>query len=332
VLVSVIVPVFDEEENIEPLFNAIVSAISSKERLEVIFVDDGSRDGSLEILKRLAHSYDEAQYIRFSRNFGHQAALRAGMEAAKGDCVITMDGDFQHPPLLIPSMIEAFRKGFDIVATKRLDINPGFVDAPSLIKRLTSKLFYTLSNSLSEIKIEPGAADFRLVSKKANTLLLRLKERNLYLRGAIPWLGLPTTILEYSPEKRRYGRSKYNFAKMWTLALDGITSFSIRPLRLTSIAGAIISCIGFLYALYALIMRIFTARTVEGWTSLLISILIIGGIQLISLGILGEYLGKLFMETKGRPSFIIQETSLPAYNTSTVLQGFRNSPGEDLLQ
>jgi dolichol-phosphate mannosyltransferase len=310
VVVSVIVPIFDEEENIEPLVDAIESVLGAAGTYEVIFVDDGSRDGSLEILRRLVLVHEHIQYIRFSRNFGHQAALKAGLEASKGDCVITMDGDFQHPPTLLPTMIKTFEEGFDVVATKRLDPIPGCANAPSLLKRITSALFYRLSNSLSETRVEPGTADFRLLSKKAKDLLLGLKEHNLYIRGAIPWLGLSTAVLEYTPEKRRYGRTKYSLAKMWALALDGITSFSIRPLRLTSIAGAIISCMGFLYAAYAFILRIFTAKTVEGWTSLLISVLIIGGIQLISIGIVGEYLGKLFMEAKGRPPFIIQETSI----------------------
>ncbi len=323
--VSVVIPVFNEEGNIEALAGALAEALDAALAAgcegcppiaagdyELIFVDDGSGDRSLFILRGLARKNQRVRYISFSRNFGHQAALRAGLEAAQGECVVMMDGDFQHPPSLVPALIAEYERGFDIVSTKRVEPNAaarGSRERTPLVKRLTSRLFYSLINKLSDTKLEPGSADFRLVSRRARDLLLSMKEHNLFLRGAIPWTGLPSTEISYTPDRRRSGETKYTLSKMLSLALDGITSFSVKPLRLTSVAGALISGLGFAYALYALVIRLTTNKTVEGWTSILISILIIGGIQLISLGIIGEYLGKLFMETKGRPHYVVKEAS-----------------------
>lgn len=319
--VSVVIPVFNEEGNIEALAEALDAALATEGEghrplaaggYELVFVDDGSSDRSLFILRGLAGKDRRVRYISFSRNFGHQAALRAGLEAAGGECVVMMDGDFQHPPSLVPALIAEYERGFDIVATKRVEpdaAGQGNRERTPLVKRLTSRLFYALANKLSDTKLEPGSADFRLLSRRARDVLLSMKEHNLFLRGAIPWTGLPSTEISYTPDRRRSGETKYTFSKMLSLALDGITSFSVKPLRLTSFAGIFISGIGFAYALYALIIRLATDKTVEGWTSILISILIIGGIQLISLGIIGEYLGKLFMETKGRPHYIVKEAS-----------------------
>jgi len=323
--VSVVIPVFNEEGNIEALAGALAEALDAALAAgcegcppiaagdyELIFVDDGSGDRSLFILRGLARKNQRVRYISFSRNFGHQAALRAGLEVAQGECVVMMDGDFQHPPSLVPALIAEYERGFDIVSTKRVEPNAaacGSRERTPLVKRLTSRLFYSLINKLSDTKLEPGSADFRLVSRRARDLLLSMKEHNLFLRGAIPWTGLPSTEISYTPDRRRSGETKYTLSKMLSLALDGITSFSVKPLRLTSVAGALISGLGFAYALYALVIRLATNKTVEGWTSILISILIIGGIQLISLGIIGEYLGKLFMETKGRPHYVVKEAS-----------------------
>ena len=306
---SVVVPVFNEEGNIGPMASALEEVLKDVGRYELVFVDDGSGDGSLARLRGLASADERIRYISFSRNFGHQAALRAGLEAALGDCVVTMDGDFQHPPSFIPRLLAEFEKGYDMVTTRRGESGRGSANRAPLVKRITSRVFYSAINALSDIHIEPGSADFRLLSRRAVDALLSMKESGLFLRGAIPWIGLPHSEIDYIPERRLSGTSKYTMAKMISLALDGITSFSVRPLRLTSFAGVAISCIGFAYALYALLMRILTTKTVEGWTSILISVLIIGGIQLLSLGIIGEYLGKLFIEAKGRPRFIVKEVS-----------------------
>jgi dolichol-phosphate mannosyltransferase len=306
---TVVIPVYNEEENLQPLARTLMEVLPGQPAFTILFVDDGSGDGSLALLKKMAAQDKRIAYLSLSRNFGHQAALRAGLEVAQGDCVVTMDGDFQHPPELIPSMIEAYRKGFDIVATRRLDAAPDGDKGLAPGKRLGSRLFYALMKVLGDVKIEPGSADFRLLSRRAVKALLSMPERTLFLRGAVPWIGFPSTELSYRPGKRRSGETKYSFSAMFSFALDGITSFSVKPLRLASMFGCLISAAGFLYALYALIVRLFTDKTVEGWTSLLISVLIIGGIQLIFMGIIGEYLGKLFLEAKHRPHYLVKERS-----------------------
>ncbi|HOI22243.1 MAG TPA: glycosyltransferase family 2 protein [Spirochaetales bacterium] len=306
---TVVIPVYNEEENLQPLARTLMEVLAGQPAFTILFVDDGSGDGSLALLKKMAAQDKHIAYLSLSRNFGHQAALRAGLEVAQGDCVVTMDGDFQHPPELIPSMIEAYRKGFDIVATRRLDAAPDGDKGLAPGKRLGSRLFYALMKVLGDVKIEPGSADFRLLSRRAVKALLSMPERTLFLRGAVPWIGFPSTELSYRPGNRRSGSSKYSFSAMFSFALDGITSFSVKPLRLASMFGCLISAAGFLYALYALIVRLFTDKTVEGWTSLLISVLIIGGIQLIFMGIIGEYLGKLFLEAKHRPHYLVKERS-----------------------
>jgi len=307
--VSVVIPVFNEEDNIAALAAALSGALPAPGNHELIFVDDGSTDRSIHVLRSLSREDSRIRYLSFSRNFGHQTALRAGIEASRGDCVVMMDGDFQHPPSFVPSLIAEYEKGFDIVTTRRIDGGSGSPERPPFAKRVTSRLFYAIANALSDTRIEPGSADFRLLSRKARDAILSMKEHNLFLRGAIPWTGLPSSEVTYPPGQRKSGSTKYTLSKMFALALDGITSFSTKPLRLTSYAGILISGAGFLYAAYALAIRLFTDRTVEGWTSILISILIIGGIQLLSLGIIGEYLGKLFMEAKGRPHYIVKESS-----------------------
>jgi dolichol-phosphate mannosyltransferase len=306
---TVVIPVYNEEENLQPLARTLMEVLAGQPAFTILFVDDGSGDGSLALLKKMAAQDKRIAYLSLSRNFGHQAALRAGLEVAQGDCVVTMDGDFQHPPELIPSMIEAYRKGFDIVATRRLDAAPDGDKGLAPGKRLGSRLFYALMKVLGDVKIEPGSADFRLLSRRAVKALLSMPERTLFLRGAVPWIGFPSTELSYRPGKRRSGETKYSFSAMLSFALDGITSFSVKPLRLASMFGCLISAAGFSYALYALIVRLFTDKTVEGWTSLLISVLIIGGIQLIFMGIIGEYLGKLFLEAKHRPHYLVKERS-----------------------
>jgi glycosyltransferase involved in cell wall biosynthesis len=289
--VSVVVPACDEAENLVELAGRI------------LFVDDGSEDGSLEVLRGLAKADLRIRYISFTRNFGHQNALKAGFDAARGACVITMDADLQHPPELLLLLVDRWRSGCDVVSTIRAD-DPG-LPRPKL---LASRFFYSLVNSLSEVPIRKGAADFRLLSRPVVDTLRFMPERDPFFRGLVPWTGFRQEEIPYTPAPRLHGATKYGFGKMLKLALDGITSFSVKPLRLTTALGAVISLFAFLYAVYALAMRLFTDSTAAGWTSILISVLFIGGIQLLSLGIIGEYLGKLFMESKGRPHYIVRES------------------------
>lgn len=301
---SVIIPAYNEEGNIAALVARLVPAIEFCPDYEIIFVDDGSTDDSLEILRNLHLSNPKLNYISLSRNFGHQNAIRAGLNKSTGDCIVTMDADLQHPPELIQSMIDKWIEGYHIVYTVRRQGNLSF------FKKITSKLFYKVINRLADIKLEQGSADFRLLDRSVVGILNEMHENSLFLRGMVSWLGFKQFSIDYKPEDRNWGKTKYPTNKMLRFAITGITSFSMKPLQISTLLGTIIASFAFIYGSIAVIMKLFTNTTVSGWTSLLVSVLFIGGIQLIMLGIIGEYLGNIFIETKKRPNFIIKEKSL----------------------
>lgn len=301
--ISIVIPVFNEEGNIRPLIVEIKKNIPSKYLIEYIFVDDGSTDKTLEIIKSIATKSNNIHYLSFTRNFGHQFALKAGLDFAKGSAVISLDGDFQHPPAIIPKMIKKWEEGFKIVYTKRLpDKNT------SIIKTLTSNFFYKLINSLSETKIDVGSADFRLLDRQVVDVIKQSTESTLFLRGLVSWTGFPAYGIDYLPEKRAWGKSKYSYARMMHFALDAITSFSTVPLRFATIIGLFMSAFSGIYGLYAIIVWFINPKDVIiGWPSVIISVLFIGGLQLLILGIVGEYIGKIFLESKKRPLYIVKE-------------------------
>lgn len=299
--VSIIIPCYNEESNINQLYKSLSEHINDFS-YELLFIDDGSTDKTLDNIKTIASTNKQVKYISLSRNFGHQNALKAGYDSAKGDCVICMDADLQHPPELILEMINLWQKGYKIVTTKRnQDKSLG------LFKRITSRVFYKIINFLSEVKIENGTADFRLLDKQVVQELKKINEKFLFYRGLIPWLGFSQIQLEYIAPPRFSGKTKYSFSKMLHFASDGITSFSVKPLKVSIYLGFLIAFAAFLYILYAIYISVFTDNAVAGWTSTIISVLFIGGIQLIMIGIVGNYLGKLFMENKKRPNYIIKE-------------------------
>jgi dolichol-phosphate mannosyltransferase len=306
-LVSVIIPVFNEEGGINKIADRLDQVFVGLEKYdyEIIFVDDGSSDGSLSEIETLNRANPKIKYLSFSRNFGHQTAVKAGLDHASGQCAISMDADLQHPPELIPEMIHKWREGYDIVYTKRLDDKK-----LPLLKRLSSRMYYRTINLLSDIKIDQGAADFRLIDGKVLNILKNLSEDKLFLRGMVKWLGFTQIGLEYMPAEREFGRTKYNPRKMVSLAIDGITSFSTRPLRIASWIGLITASIGGIYGLYALYGYIWGGLNLTGWTSLIVAVIFLGGVQLITLGIIGEYIGKLFMQVKGRPNYVIQKSKI----------------------
>ncbi len=303
--ISIIVPCFNEEGNIKVLYKKIKEVLSNY-NLEHIFVDDNSTDNTLNILKKLSSENSDIKYLSFSRNFGHQNALRAGLEYATGDCVISMDADLQHPPKLILELINKWKEGYDIVYTIRKD-----VENISKFKKITASIFYKLINKISDIEIKKGAADFRLLDKKIVSVLIKdITEYHLFYRGLISWIGYRQIGIEYIPNKRFSGKTKYSLFKMINFAISGITSFSTKPLKLAIFLGLIISIFTGIYGLYALGVSIFTDTTVKGWTSVLLSILFIGGVNMILLGIIGEYVGKLYMQSKKRPYFLIKKTNI----------------------
>lgn len=302
--VSVIVPILNEEGNIDLLIEKVTNILKEYSDYELLFVDDGSTDGTLKIIQRQREQNSRIQFLSFSRNFGHQSALRAGLDFATGDCVISMDGDMQHPPELIPKLIEKWQEGCDVVYTIRKD-DP----KTSYLKRKTANVFYGVMNRFSDVKIDKGVADFRLLDRDVLEVIKTIRENNLFLRGMIAWLGFRQCGVEYLPEKRYWGETKYTFKKMIKFALEGITSFSIKPLRISTVLGYALAFSAFLYGVYAIGIKLFTDNAVSGWTSLLAGILFIGGMQMVMIGILGEYLGKLFIESKKRPNYIIKEKS-----------------------
>lgn len=299
--VSVVIPCFNEKDNIDILYRHLSIVIEAYTDYELIFVDDGSTDDTLETIRSVAEKDPRVRYISLSRNFGHQYALKAGLDHAGGDCVISMDADMQHPPELIPAMIEKWREGYEVVNTIR-----GDQKSLSASKKLSSGLFYFIINRLSSVEIKPGIADFRLLDRKVVDALKQFSENHLFLRGLIPWMGFRQTSVHFEPADRHKGTTKYTFTRMLRLALDGITSFSSRPLYLSISVGSIIAGIAFLYGIYAVYVHLFTDDALPGWTSITASVLFIGGIQLIMLGIIGIYLGKLFIENKKRPNYIIR--------------------------
>lgn len=309
-LVSIILPAFNEEENLVVAVEKIaenLKGLQEKYAFELIFVNDGSSDRTLSLLRQLHQKYpDWVHYLSFSRNFGHMSALRCGYDHARGQAVICMDADLQHPPAFIPVFLEKWAEGYEIVYTSRQDD-----EKTGWLKRMSSSSFYRLMNRFSDVNLEPGAADFRLLDRKVVDLIRQSRENDLFIRGFIPWVGFQQHKIPYTPDQRYAGQSKYTLRKMLRLAVNGITAFSVRPLRIATFLGAVISGLAFLYAIYALYAHFVLEETVQGWTSVLISVLVMGGLQLLTLGIIGEYLGRLFIQAKGRPPYIVQESSLP---------------------
>ncbi len=301
---SVIVPAYNEADGLQKFLVRLDSVLANFPDAEIIVVDDGSTDATLDILRAAAAGDSRLQYLSLTRNFGHQTALRAGLECANGDAVITMDADLQHPPEQIPRMVERWRSGCEVVNMLRED------DDTPFFKRITSTLFYRFINSISDYRVEPGSSDFRLLDRKVVAELNRLPERGVFLRGVIPWMGYRQCNFKYRPEPRHAGASKYSLRKMIGLGLAGVTSSSYRPLHLTTFMGVVMSLFAMLYAMYALGVKLFVGTAISGWTSLLLSIMLFGGVQLIMLGIIGEYLGRVLREVKGRPEFVVRESSV----------------------
>lgn len=300
-MLSIVLPAYSEADNVKPLSERIIDTVKQLGiDFEIIFVDDGSRDGTFLQVKELSEKDPHIRGIKLSRNFGHQVALYAGLIEAKGERIIMMDADGQHPPELISELIDKLGEGYDVVNTIRKESkNTGF------FKRGSSKLFYRIFNLLSDIRIEPAAADFRIMNRKALDAFLSLGEHNRFTRGLVTWMGFNQTSIPYIAPERFSGKSKYTFRKMRRFAFDGLTSFSTRPLRISTLLGFLILIFGIAYAIYAIIMFII-GHTNPGWTSLLITILIMGGVQLFSIGIIGEYIARIYYESKGRPHFFIE--------------------------
>ncbi|MFC2089184.1 glycosyltransferase family 2 protein [Bacteroidota bacterium] len=300
-MLSIILPSYHEEQNVKFIYDEILKALDNTKDLELIYVDDGSTDNTFEEVKKLAEKDKRVRGIRFSRNFGQQAANLAGMHEARGDLIVMMDADGQHPPSIIPSMLKMMEEGYDVVNTRRI-----YSEHVGLFRKIFSRLFYKVISFLSEVNIDNSQVDFRLVNRKALDAFLQFQEHNRFNRGLFTWMGFRQTQIEFTADNRNAGKSNYNFRNLRALAVDGITSFSIRPLKISLYMGLIVLILGIIYAIYAII-NYFTGVPNPGWTSLITTILILGGTQLLSLGIIGEYLGRIFYESKKRPLYFISD-------------------------
>ncbi len=304
--ISVIIPVFNEEKNLAVLHERLVDAVTSvTNNYEFIFVNDGSKDNSLTVIKDLAQKNPQIKYIDFSKNFGHQLAVFAGLEHAKGNVVVIIDADLQDPPELIKDLYAKMKQGYDVVYAKREERI-----GESWHKIMTAKLFYRFINSMSEVSIPLDTGDYRIISKKINDIIVSMPERNKFLRGQIAWAGFNQTFVNYKRDERYAGKTNYSYGKMFSFAFDGITAFSNLPLRLATYMGFLVSLISFVVILYTLYQKYINGSVVQGWSSLMVSILFIGGVQLICLGIIGEYLGRIMDNVKQRPLYIVKESKL----------------------
>ncbi|MHA6310401.1 glycosyltransferase family 2 protein [Pantoea sp. S-LA4] len=303
--ISLIVPVLNEEEAIPIFYSAVRELDQFKGKdVEIVFINDGSSDGTESIINRLSSEDNLVKAISFTRNFGKEPALYAGLEFATGDAIIPIDVDLQDPIEVIPELIAKWQEGYDVVLAKRADRS-----CDSYLKRRTASAFYRMHNKISNPKIEENVGDFRLMSKDIVKSILRLKERNIFMKGLLSWVGGKTAVVEYRREDRVAGKSKFNGWKLWNLALEGFTSFSTFPLRIWSYIGLTVAGLSFFYGLFMIFEKLVYGNAVHGYTSIMVSILFLGGVQLIGIGVLGEYIGRIYIESKRRPKFILKNNT-----------------------
>lgn len=302
---SVIIPVYNEEANIQALYERLTSVMRSMSgEYELVFINDGSRDKTFPMVRALAQTDVHVKYIHLSRNFGHQIAVSAGLDACQGDRVVIIDADLQDPPELIAEMDARMNEGFEVVYARRKKRV-----GESKAKLLTARFFYRILARIASINIPLDTGDFRIMDRKVVDVLKAMPEQNKFLRGQISWIGFRQTYVEYDRAERHAGTTGYTYAKMFRFALDGITSFSDAPLRLASWMGFLVSGLAFLALVYALWGKFVLNQSVPGWASLIVSVLFLGGIQLISLGVIGEYLSRISANVKNRPLYIVAETN-----------------------
>jgi glycosyltransferase involved in cell wall biosynthesis len=301
---SIVLPAYNEAANIAPMVAALQAVMAPLGRAEIIFVDDGSSDSTRAVLRAAVAADPAVRYLSFTRNFGHQAALRAGLHHARGRAIVVMDCDFEHPPELIAELVAAWRGGAKIVATRRSDDEA----AVSTMKRLSSQLYYRLLDAIGDVRIAPGSADFMLLDRVVVDLVNGLEDQDMFLRGLVRWLGFPLVTIPFSRGTRRQGASKYSLGRMVELAITGIAAHSVRPLRFAIWLALGFAACGVLFVIYSIVSFLFVQHTVAGWTSIMAAIAILGAAQLLVLGIIGEYVGRILRETRKRPSYIVAET------------------------
>ncbi|WP_010522310.1 glycosyltransferase family 2 protein [Aquimarina agarivorans] len=304
--ISIIVPILNEENNLFQLHSRLKSVLNKINKVyEIIFVNDGSTDNSFNILKEQSFDCSKTYYINLSRNFGHQIAVSAGLEYCNGNCAVIIDGDLQDPPEVIEQLYNEYSKGFHVVYAKRIKR-----EGETFLKKITAKWFYRILDKMVPFQIPLDTGDFRILDRKLINALNKMPEQNKFIRGQVAWLGFKSSEILYERNKREHGKSGYSYSKMMILAVDAITGFSDKPLRLVSRIGFLISLLSFFVILFAIFSHFILKQTITGWTSLIISSMFLGGIQLFSIGIICEYLARINRDVKNRPLYIIDETNI----------------------
>jgi glycosyltransferase involved in cell wall biosynthesis len=306
--IAVVLPVHSEAVNIVPMAARLGELLAPVADWQIVFVDDGSADDSLDQIRRLATTDHRIRYVALVRNFGHQVALRAGLHHAQGDAVVVMDSDFQHPPELVPKLVAAWQQGAKVVLTRRT------AGQESLFKQWSSRLFYVLFDAVSDVRVEPGSPDFMLLDRVAVEALGKFENQDVFLRGLVRWLGFPTVSITFTPGLRHAGKTKYSIRRMVDFAMMGIVAHSIKPLRIAIYLSFIFALLGGLLVAYSLVSFFWVDRTVAGWTSIMSAIAILGAGQFLVLGIIGEYIGRVLREVRRWPVYVVAETeaALPA--------------------
>ena len=301
--ITVIIPVYNEEENILPLFQRLKITLEELGlNYEILFINDGSHDNSLEKIQELIKGGHPVNFIDFSRNFGHQIALTAGLDHAKGDAIVLMDADLQDPPEVIKDLYRKHKQGYEVVYARRRSRH-----GENYFKKITARWFYRLMQRITSFEIPVDTGDFRIIDQKVAEIIRQMPEYSKFIRGLIAWVGFRQTYIEYDRAERKSGSTGYPFRKMVRFALDGITAFSDFPLRLATFLGFIVSIVSFVVLLYTLYVRIIEERAIVGWTSTIASILFLGGVQLICIGIIGEYISRINTQVRNRPLYVIRE-------------------------
>ncbi len=306
--ISAIIPSYNEQENVGLMYERMSKVLSKiSDDYEIIYVNDCSRDETLLRIKALAEKDNHVKYVSFSRNFGHQIAVSAGLDVCQGDAVVIIDGDLQDPPELIEQMYERYKEGYKVVYARRTSR-----DGETWFKKFTAKMFYRILASMTSIDIPVDVGDFRLIDKVIVQHLRNMPEKSKYIRGQISWIGYKQTFVDYHRDARIYGRTNYPLKKMLRFALDGITAFSDKPLKIASGLGIFSAIVSLLALVYALVSHFCFNNTITGWTSLILSVLFIGGVQLITIGIIGEYIARINNDVRNRPLYIVEESNAEA--------------------
>lgn len=303
---SIVIPIYNEEGNINLLYERLKKVADGLQvSYEMVFVNDGSRDSSFLLIRQLAAKDPSVKYINFARNFGHQIAVTAGLEHTKGNAVVIIDADLQDPPELIAEMYAKMKEGYEVVYAKRRNR-----DGESMLKKWTARRFYRTLQKITSINIPVDTGDFRIMDKKIVEVLKQMPEQNKFLRGQISWIGFNQTYIEYNRAERHAGETGYTYRKMLRFALDGITAFSTTPLKFATTLGFVVSLVAFIVSIYALYAKFILNDVVQGWTSLMLVVLFLGGVQLICIGIIGEYISRISTDVKNRPLYVVKEMNI----------------------